>query len=172
VALVENSGHVIGKNELMKQVWPDTFVEEANLSRHIFALRKALEDDKNVGRYIETIPRRGYRFVGGVALAQEDLGGVLVEEHSRSRIVIEEETQDDDAPPDIRAEAVQSDLNRQNQPRLMTASLASQTGRSTMRPAIVALLVLGLLAVGVGAYFFGRRLGITGWVQESKEIYL
>src|SRR5688572_16522153 len=76
VALVENSGHVLGKDELMKQVWPDSFVEEANLSRHIFALRKALEDDKNSSRYIETIPRRGYRFVAGVVEVPDDFAAM------------------------------------------------------------------------------------------------
>jgi eukaryotic-like serine/threonine-protein kinase len=51
---------------LMKRVWADTFVEEANLSHHVFTLRKALGDDQDEIRYIETIPRRGYRFVAAV----------------------------------------------------------------------------------------------------------
>jgi DNA-binding winged helix-turn-helix (wHTH) protein len=63
VTLIENSGHVVAKDELMKRVWPDTFVEEANLSHHVFTLRKALDEDPGGAKYIETIPRRGYRFV-------------------------------------------------------------------------------------------------------------
>ena len=61
--LVENSGQVVSKEELMQQAWPDSFVEEANLSHHIHRLRKALEmsGDKKM---IETLPRRGYRFTG------------------------------------------------------------------------------------------------------------
>jgi DNA-binding winged helix-turn-helix (wHTH) protein len=60
VALVESRGHVLSKEELMKQVWPDSFVEEASLSHHVFTLRKALGEDKNGGVFIETIPRRDY----------------------------------------------------------------------------------------------------------------
>ena len=51
---------------MLKEVWPDTFVEESNLSQTIFTLRKALGDDRGESRYIETVPRRGYRFVAAV----------------------------------------------------------------------------------------------------------
>src|SRR5687767_5207006 len=66
LVLVTNSGRVVEKDELMRQVWPNTFVEEANLSHHVFTLRKALGDEKDGSRYIATIPRRGYRFVAPV----------------------------------------------------------------------------------------------------------
>jgi DNA-binding winged helix-turn-helix (wHTH) protein len=62
LVLVENHGRVVEKDELMKRVWPETFVEEANLSHHVFTLRKALGEDRDEIRYIETVPRRGYRF--------------------------------------------------------------------------------------------------------------
>lgn len=62
LVLVENHGRVVEKDELMKRVWPETFVEEANLSHHVFTLRKVLGEDNDEIRYIETIPRRGYRF--------------------------------------------------------------------------------------------------------------
>lgn len=61
--LVENRGHLLDKDLLIKQVWPDSFVEEGNLTVSIFELRKALGKDEQVCRYIETVPRRGYRFV-------------------------------------------------------------------------------------------------------------
>jgi Tol biopolymer transport system component/DNA-binding winged helix-turn-helix (wHTH) protein len=64
--LVARAGHLITKEELLKQVWPDTFVEEANLSYTISLLRKALGDDESPHRYIETVPRRGYRFTGQI----------------------------------------------------------------------------------------------------------
>jgi Tol biopolymer transport system component/DNA-binding winged helix-turn-helix (wHTH) protein len=63
VLLVRNSGHLLEKEELIKTLWPDSFVEEGNLSNNIFAVRKALGDDP---QYIETVPKRGYRFVGAV----------------------------------------------------------------------------------------------------------
>jgi TolB-like protein/Flp pilus assembly protein TadD len=62
VALVEQRGDVVTKDELMKRVWPDTFVEEANLSVNVSALRKALGDRPDGRPYIETVSRRGYRF--------------------------------------------------------------------------------------------------------------
>src|SRR5256885_1450920 len=57
LVLVEYSGRVLGKEELMKRVWPDSFVEEANLSHHVFTLRKALGEDKSGNQYIQTVPR-------------------------------------------------------------------------------------------------------------------
>ena len=61
--LVRNSGRVLEKDELIRMLWPDTFVEEGSLSNHIFLLRKALGENP---AFIETVPRRGYRFVGAV----------------------------------------------------------------------------------------------------------
>src|SRR5688572_14436297 len=66
LALIRESGHVVEKDELIKRVWPDTFVEENNLSQYISTLRKTLGDGPHEHRYIETVPRRGYRFAAGV----------------------------------------------------------------------------------------------------------
>lgn len=63
VLLVRNSGHLLEKDELIRMLWPETFVEEGSLSNNIFLLRKALGEDP---AFIETVPRRGYRFVGAV----------------------------------------------------------------------------------------------------------
>ena len=69
--LVENSGHLVTKDDLMKQVWPDSFVEEGALNRAVSVLRKALDDNPAGQRYVETVPKRGYRFVGVTTLADE-----------------------------------------------------------------------------------------------------
>jgi len=61
--LVKNAGHLVEKGELMAQVWPDAFVEEGNLNKHVFFLRKALGEWDGDREYIETVPKRGYRFV-------------------------------------------------------------------------------------------------------------
>jgi DNA-binding winged helix-turn-helix (wHTH) protein/TolB-like protein/Tfp pilus assembly protein PilF len=66
LALVESSGQVISKAGLMKKVWPDSFVEEGNLTQNISLLRKALGEGQNGHQYIETVARRGYRFVAPV----------------------------------------------------------------------------------------------------------
>lgn len=67
--LVERAGHIVEKEELLEKVWPGIFIEEGNLARHVFNLRQVLGDTTDGRPYIETIPRRGYRFVAAV---QED----------------------------------------------------------------------------------------------------
>lgn len=61
--LVQNSGHVLSKDQLMSRLWPDTFVEENNLTQHISMLRRALGEGPGQSGYIETVPKLGYRFV-------------------------------------------------------------------------------------------------------------
>ena len=69
VALIEKPGQLISKEELLQKVWPDTFVEESNLAYNIFALRKALGDTAENSQYIETVPKKGYRFRASVSPA-------------------------------------------------------------------------------------------------------
>jgi len=79
LVLVENGGHVIDKDELIRKVWPDTFVEEVNLAKNVSCLRKILGGGP-AEQYIETIPKRGYRFVGGVKeVWQENVAHVMPE---------------------------------------------------------------------------------------------
>jgi len=66
--LVENAGQPVSKEELLRSVWPDTFVEESNLAQNVSVLRKALRAAPGSGVYIETIAKRGYRFVAAVRL--------------------------------------------------------------------------------------------------------
>jgi pimeloyl-ACP methyl ester carboxylesterase/DNA-binding winged helix-turn-helix (wHTH) protein/class 3 adenylate cyclase len=98
LALVLNCGHVLGKEELMQQVWPDSYVEENNLAQNISILRKILGERADGLRYIETVPKRGYRFVAQVKEIGERTD-VIVREHTRARIIIEEE----DAEPDVQS---------------------------------------------------------------------
>jgi len=72
LVLVENSRHTVGKDELMNRVWPDAFVEETNLAQNISTLRKALGERPNGGQYIETVPKRGYRFVASVRKVRQE----------------------------------------------------------------------------------------------------
>jgi DNA-binding winged helix-turn-helix (wHTH) protein/tetratricopeptide (TPR) repeat protein len=66
LALIENRGRVLEKDELMRLVWPDTVVEESNLSQNVFTLRRVLGEQPHEHRYIATVPRRGYQFVAEV----------------------------------------------------------------------------------------------------------
>lgn len=84
ILLIESSGRVIRKDELIKHFWPDTFVEESNLPISVCELRKALGEVHGERQYIETVPRRGYRFVARVSEAgdtsvQADSGGRIAE---------------------------------------------------------------------------------------------
>src|SRR5918993_4475119 len=66
VTLVEHGGQVVAKDDLMRRVWPNTFVEEGNLTQNISLLRKALGESPGGVQFIETVPRRGYRFVAEI----------------------------------------------------------------------------------------------------------
>src|ERR1700690_3925840 len=66
VVLVSRNGHLVTKDDLLHEVWPDTFVEEVNLTVNISALRKALDPGANGIGMIQTVPTHGYRFVGPI----------------------------------------------------------------------------------------------------------
>jgi len=97
LALVKNRGHVLGKETLIQELWPDTFVEESNLKYNISQLRKALGDGAEE-RYIETVPRRGYRFMAPVRERGEETA-TLIEERSQWHAVIEEEVRGSSSGP-------------------------------------------------------------------------
>ena len=83
IVLVENRGHMLEKEELMKRLWPDSFVEDANLTVNISQLRKALAQNADEDQYIETIPKRGYRFVADVRDIWEERADLIVRERTR-----------------------------------------------------------------------------------------
>ena len=89
LALVEHDGHLLEKDELLKLVWPDTFVEEANLSYTISLIRKALGDGENGQKYIETVPKRGYRFVAHVREVAVERDEPLIQEISEAQNITE-----------------------------------------------------------------------------------
>ena len=78
LVLVEHSGRVVQKDDLLKQVWPDTIVEEANLARNIWTLRKVLADGNGESTYIETIPKVGYRFIAPVTEQPVETESVVI----------------------------------------------------------------------------------------------
>ncbi|HEX8493914.1 MAG TPA: alpha/beta fold hydrolase [Pyrinomonadaceae bacterium] len=94
--LVENSGHTLGKQELMAKVWPESFVEENNLAQNISMLRKALGEGGKEAKYIETVPKRGYRFVSDVRETWDESVDVIVRERASAHVIIEEETDEQD----------------------------------------------------------------------------
>jgi TolB-like protein/DNA-binding winged helix-turn-helix (wHTH) protein/Tfp pilus assembly protein PilF len=103
LVLLEHSGQIVLKDDLMKTLWPDTFVEESNLGQHVFQLRKALGDRSLDSSYIATVPGRGYRFAQKVRTIAEDTiaeeESIVIASHTRSRVVIDEESSPTPALP-------------------------------------------------------------------------
>ena len=97
VVLVENRGRLLEKDELIKELWPDSFVEEANLTQTVYMVRKALGEGPHEHNYIETIPKRGYRFVAAVRefgdegsdpAVQEEIRAATVPANGRKRLTL------------------------------------------------------------------------------------
>src|SRR2546421_4722114 len=113
LVLIENGGHVLCKDELMKRLWPDSFVEESSLTQNISLLRKALgETDEQ--KFIETVPKCGYRFVAPVRVVNDWLSGssnvteAISQEYPANKIigeVIEESENGDESNSDSQAHA-------------------------------------------------------------------
>src|ERR1019366_8429120 len=90
LVLIRSNKQVVTKDDLMKTVWPDTFVEEANLSRNIFMLRKALGETAQDHRYIVTVPGQGYRLAEDVRLVPEQELTVVAASRSRLEVEVKE----------------------------------------------------------------------------------
>jgi DNA-binding winged helix-turn-helix (wHTH) protein len=116
LVLVENRGSIVAKEELLRAVWPDTVVEESNLTHNVSVLRKTLGEGPGEQRFIQTFPKRGYRFVAPVSEIQAD-----------------EQPDSDDA--------VRAKLAVLPQPPLRPATLRLS---ATFRGRSAALLVLGI----------------------------
>lgn len=87
LALVENAGHLVDKDLLIRRVWPDTCVEEGNLNKNVSILRKILGESDGGQEYIETVPKRGYRFVAPVHEVSHAESGHLRPTASRSSMI-------------------------------------------------------------------------------------
>jgi DNA-binding winged helix-turn-helix (wHTH) protein/TolB-like protein/Tfp pilus assembly protein PilF len=93
LVLVENNGHIVEKTELMQTLWPDSFVEESSLTQNISLLRRALSEHGGENNYIQTIPKRGYRFVADVRESYEPISGNAASETvSPATLKLEEQT--------------------------------------------------------------------------------
>ena len=71
VLLVEHAGHIVSKDQLMKELWPRGYVDESNLTKHIWLIRRALGEGETESRLIETVPKVGYRFIAPVSTAED-----------------------------------------------------------------------------------------------------
>ncbi len=158
--LVEHTGRVVTKDDLMNKIWPDTIVEERCLSQNIFLLRKALGEDADGHPYIETIPKVGYRFLPNVSEGHDLSGTLVVQKRDRLRIVSTEEeiTGDEEARAlEVRAPRALVKNIRDNAPILL--------------PSRVLLLLLGLLvASSVAAYLGFSSTAASSIPAAAKSI--
>jgi DNA-binding winged helix-turn-helix (wHTH) protein/TolB-like protein/Tfp pilus assembly protein PilF len=161
LVLVKHGGHVVEKDEMLKEVWPDTFVEEATLAQNIFTLRKALGQGKEGDLYIETVPKRGYRFVADVKALDFTSPDLVVQQHTRSQILIEEEEYEVESPS----------TNGHSKVETQTQTLAAPHERRRRRRLL--LIALLLLIVGTTASFYvwrARRAKQSGADLAIKSI--
>jgi len=137
VTLVEHGGQVVAKDDLMRRVWPNTFVEEGNLTQNISLLRKALGESPGGVQFIETVPRRGYRFVA-------DTNQAWHEEPIHTSV-------EDSAPP-----ATPPVVSIPN----TTSQTTSHSGRIKRTP--IFALVAGIVVVSLIGFFYYTGLGNAG----------
>src|SRR5579859_1966000 len=90
LVFLRRGNEIVTKDELMRLVWPDSFVEEANLSRNVFMLRKALGESPQDHRYIVTVPGRGYRLAENVRLVPEQEVSIVAATRSKVQIQVRE----------------------------------------------------------------------------------
>ena len=145
--LVESSGHIVEKDELMNRVWPDSFVEEGNLKVTVSMLRKTLEEDAGDRQFIETVPRRGYRFVASVKELPIDSTELVVREQTTASITIEETEE------------------REEQEHGKALAAAKRERRVSLQVAIACAVVIGLAIAGL--YLSTKR---TAPGPEMKSI--
>jgi len=93
--LVQRAGQLVKREELIEAVWPDTVVEENNLSVNISALRKALMHGEEGEKYIETVSRRGYRFTAPVRDVVDQSAGFTFNRHPRSLVLVKDASEID-----------------------------------------------------------------------------
>ena len=153
--LVEHNGEVVEKDELMQDLWPDSFVEEGNLTQNIYMLRKALGD----GGYIETIPRRGYRFAADVKEWDESPSDlILIKEKTKTSLSYEEEFEhgppesDRDARPASQT-VIDLTSQRASLPATNIKPASGSLSRTLLWPALAVIAVVLVMA----AVFVWRR---------------
>jgi DNA-binding winged helix-turn-helix (wHTH) protein/tetratricopeptide (TPR) repeat protein len=146
LVLVERSEQVVLKDELMKELWPNTFVEEANLTQHISMVRKALGETPQDHLYIVTSPGRGYCFAGTVRVISRNGTDPVLEGGSSSRVVVE---QAEAIPARTMPEPQAADDGPLVEP-------GSQSPRFRWAATVIAtIVVIGLVAGGW--WFFSRK---------------
>ena len=122
--LVASSGRALEKEELMRALWPDTFVEEGNLTQNISRLRKALGEDDG-GEYIETLPGRGYRFASEVKELPHDGADLFMHRRTRTHIITTTSEDDGAVASNVAKEVGGEEAGVRRGPRIRGVALAA-----------------------------------------------
>jgi TolB-like protein/DNA-binding winged helix-turn-helix (wHTH) protein/Tfp pilus assembly protein PilF len=150
LVLVERHGRLVGKDELMRAVWEEQFVEEGNLNKNISLLRQALGEAGGGVKYIETVAKRGYRFTADVRAVNGGGGTELVvETRTRTSLIVEEETEDEAGAVVVQPAAATQER--------APARLAGRSARRLGARAVVA--AAAVIVALAAAYFFYPRGG-------------
>jgi TolB-like protein/DNA-binding winged helix-turn-helix (wHTH) protein/Tfp pilus assembly protein PilF len=151
VLLVRRNGELLTKGELLNTLWPNTFVEENNLTQYVSMLRKLLGESANdEEKFIETVPRLGYRFVAQVRMLSADgVGEVGLAKHTTTRIVVreEEELEETDEPSEEASPDSLVTLSLENAQSQLPASRRLRRWRSSL--ATLSFAVIAVVAVFV-----------------------
>ncbi len=156
VVLVEHSGHLVEKEQLLKTLWPDSFVEESNLTNNVWTLRKTLGEGQNSYRYIETIPKRGYRFTAPVRDLPNETEELVLEKHTLTRVITQEEDQT----------SHESDVQQLPSPLVLPAMIKNRLG--TRRGLSVAFGLLCLILIGVSVALYRSRTSAESRRTEAN----
>lgn len=144
VMLVENAGSLVEKDEMMRTIWPDSFVEEVGLARNVSVLRKALGQDAGGQQFIETVPKCGYRFTAQVREHVDDSAQLVFEQSSVSQTV---EIYREYATGEDRARAAHSvDVRASEQSSLPVTVRPLPVWKSKRAVAVLVIAVIALAA--------------------------
>jgi Tol biopolymer transport system component/DNA-binding winged helix-turn-helix (wHTH) protein len=195
LALVERSGELLEKDDLMRQVWQNTIVEESNLTTNISHLRKVLGESRDRHDYIVTVPGRGYRFVAGV---RQTFDEVIVRERTRITVEKEEEAAESSAEyslplvrsngdpvrTELAARAVETlPANSRNERLVNADQLALNVANAATLPVTAPVaarrktwfslaLATVLITVSVSGFFYSRFLRGKAQPQPFQNVTL
>ena len=142
LVLVESGGHIVSKEDLMNRLWPDSFVEENSLTQNIFLLRRALGEPGSKERYVETVPKRGYRFIADITTLRPGDAAVILRESTEPHVFAEEERSEETHAGEAGAR--------------VSRTVAYQGHTARTRTLILVGTLLAVLGAGLSVYLLRR----------------
>lgn len=153
LVLVEAGGHLVEKNELMTTLWPDSYVEESSLAQNISLLRKALGEEPGAPQFIQTVPKRGYRFVAAVRKVPANGSATeqVLHERTHTEILIEEIDERTDEPHATENGRPIGATAERGRPTVVSEARAAGLRRYAL------FACIGLIIAVAGSYYLHER---------------